>query len=87
MTKAVSYTHLDVYKRQHGTQADACRPIGWEADTVIGNGQSEMVGRRLHGDGASSRGGMTHNVIDGLESDAVGGDLDGGCLLYTSRCV
>ena len=76
---AVSYTHLDVYKRQDITQRPeiAARRIEeghWEGDTVVGKrGSKEAVVLSL----------LEKKTENYIAIRIPGKD----CLLYTSRCV
>ena len=67
----VSYTHLDVYKRQVGAQAV-------EFGGVV---QCGLVAFSLLGDHVQDNGFV--EVLD----VGKGADEGGDCLLYTSRCV
>ena len=75
---AVSYTHLDVYKRQDGeTVFDAIVPeylAGLVYGGVCESTASELAARRMAMDAATSN---AEEMIDQLNL----------CLLYTSRCV
>ena len=79
----VSYTHLDVYKRQLYGFADADgRSVFETVQTVSG------VGPRL------ALAMLAVHSPDGIRAAIVGGDVPAlmkvpgiGCLLYTSRCV
>ena len=98
--KAVSYTHLDVYKRQH--QPFLLLEVKTLERTVIllGNGgglehrvfELLAIGCRVH----NENGHEEQSLIAGLEIlqqtlclTAEGGKIgrDDVCLLYTSRCV
>ena len=72
--KTVSYTHLDVYKRQGVATVDASRRddrVNRLADRNAQRPQRTVILRRLNGD------------IQPTEIN----DHQGSCLLYTSRCV
>ena len=79
-TESVSYTHLDVYKRQ-----DVDIPLGVVTCVtgVSGSGKSSLVNEILYKHLAKSLNRARciagdHDGIDGIEQL---------CLLYTSRCV
>ena len=102
---AVSYTHLDVYKRQdkdewewHGdwNMGDAGFPIiGYDVnndgktDIIYGHGHSYgLYWLEQTGEGANRT--WVKHTIDESYSQVHAlkmVDLDGDCLLYTSRCV
>ena len=71
--EAVSYTHLDVYKRQRVDNAIKDGSMGENA--VLNTAFSQAASSRLHLLGLVSDGGV-HSHINHLI-----------CLLYTSRCV
>ena len=68
---AVSYTHLDVYKRQ-GMVAAACSVgYGGIAEALFKMGLGNRIGFKMRADMT------THQMFEPVY----------GCLLYTSRCV
>ena len=84
----VSYTHLDVYKRQLREQCDVCVCIyhgGFEEELETGRVLSDSgenlackIARELDFDLLLT--GHQHMAVEGV-------NLSGTCLLYTSRCV
>ena len=80
--EAVSYTHLDVYKRQSNLylldKTVAAEQVDEDHWTVTVTFWADFEGRELQGDG------YFHTVSTTGYSTAV---LDYACLLYTSRCV
>ena len=71
---AVSYTHLDVYKRQSYTHP-----------TMI----AQLGPRRFAAEGSPADCVLAgiHDVLEGAKPDLVLSGVNRGCLLYTSRCV
>ena len=74
---AVSYTHLDVYKRQVHSLLRGCGlavgHVGKHQDVAdIRTAVAVLIQETVH---------ELHHPV------AAVGNLDGGCLLYTSRCV
>ena len=93
----VSYTHLDVYKRQRGELVD-----GRTDGLALGVDNRGSVGQQRCRVAAVTgrRGGGVHGALEGVDGllgrlelavelvgvVAEGAQID-GCLLYTSRCV
>ena len=82
---AVSYTHLDVYKRQPG-----CLPGLWnDNERFVSSYLTEFPGYYFSGDGGY-RDDDGYIYITGRMDDVInvaGHRLSTSCLLYTSRCV
>ena len=82
----VSYTHLDVYKRQGKHHALAAQGDAADAGVQVGHSDARRRERVAHAQAdAAARAGI---LVDG--GDAVLGERYGplrACLLYTSRCV
>ena len=80
LVSPVSYTHLDVYKRQELTRPNTVRVRTWER----GAGPTMACGT-----GACATAVVLNEL--GLTGPAVDIQLEAGrmhiCLLYTSRCV
>ena len=81
----VSYTHLDVYKRQEGLR-DHGRPCCGGTGARGGQELIRSVSGPTRRDGP--HGGLGDPAAEvGQRGDVLDQRDDGGCLLYTSRCV
>ena len=85
-TDAVSYTHLDVYKRQ-GQAFLELHPTKYAAELVKkmekSGAKAYLVNSGWNGTGKRITIKDTRGIIDAILS----GDILNACLLYTSRCV
>ena len=95
---AVSYTHLDVYKRQTHNHPTEIEPFGGAATCLGGAIRDPLSGRTYVYQAMSVTGAADPTVpvsqtIEGklpqkkLVREAAHGYSSYGCLLYTSRCV
>ena len=94
MRKPVSYTHLDVYKRQYNGRADAGEGVGGVTLELYAEGalipfDAPVATTTTNTDGtylfADLTPGRYFVRVPSWQFD-FGGQLY-GCLLYTSRCV
>ena len=78
---AVSYTHLDVYKRQ----------VVNISDSTIRTTENNSGGIQTTGGGTMNAANLDvetqENSAAAIRSDRGGGTVNVDCLLYTSRCV
>ena len=87
MVNPVSYTHLDVYKRQ------AVVVLDQELDIGILEFRQRHLGGILHRLGGDAGIAGSRQRQDQADLDLAGADRErllgraGSCLLYTSRCV
>ena len=89
----VSYTHLDVYKRQLGTSTWQIQEI--TRDRVVVTPAPGRTARLpfWHGEGAGRDYGFSRTIARFTREIAAGLDVkrtegrSAACLLYTSRCV
>ena len=86
--RPVSYTHLDVYKRQGDRRASAVERAS--TDAVEAAVLAGSVGRDFSGSvvDVTSKGMPVVQLLDpAVVGLAAGSAKPGTCLLYTSRCV
>ena len=81
---AVSYTHLDVYKRQVQTRVDTVARGEHLGTQPIAVGREDGVSQRLRDEAEVAR---RRDVGQGQQPPSEHNRLSGDCLLYTSRCV
>ena len=82
----VSYTHLDVYKRQAKASSDSAGKISEDANKSSGTvGKAMKSVRKKIGDAFKGAGNTAGKHLQSINRKVSG--LSRSCLLYTSRCV